>query len=282
MPQPPYSTERLSFFRSQQLDEREKRTMDHIEEFGWEVVMIDPDHASRGWAFTVGLHDTAGKPELILTGLNRKTSQWLLNDAAKRMKAGTDLTRGKHEGLLEGVDVIFRPVDRKWLQQVMGWATWYNNGDKFPVLQAIFPDKQNRFPGEEGFDTRYTQPLLQPNAPMTTVEEAFWAASDPKSSLFDWKFPDPPHTMVFLSKTVQAGEEAVTYVSHDASDGAWQFLGDSMMDGGGPVVSCFHHPIDRDPSLKELADLPLGWYAFRDTPTAAWQRFEHGPDEDHN
>ena len=282
MPQPPYSTERLSFFRSQQLDESEKRTMDHIEEFGWEVVMIDPDHAGRGWAFTVGLHDTAGKPELIVIGLNRKTSQWLLNDAAKRMKARTDLTQGKHEGLLEGVDVIFRPVHRKWLRQVMGWATWYNDGDGFPVLQAIFPDKQNRFPGEDGFDTKYAQPLLQPDAPMTTLEKDFWAASDPDSSLFDWKFPDPPHTRVFLSKTVEAGEEAVTYASHDASDGTWQFLGDRMRDGGGPVISCFHHPIDRDPSLKELADLPLGWYAFRDTPTSPWQRFEHGPEEDDN
>jgi len=35
-------------------------------------------------------------------------------------------------------------------------------------------------------------------------------------------------------------------------------LGNSMSDGGGPVISCFHHPIDRDPSLAELADLPLG------------------------
>jgi hypothetical protein len=244
--------------------------------------MIDADHANLGWAFTVGLQDVFGKPELIIVGLNKETAQWLLNDAAKRMLEGDDLTQGRHKELLEGVDVIFRPVDRKWLRQVMGWATWYNDGDHFPVLQAIFPDKQNRFPGEDDFDTKYTQPLLQPDAPMAVLEEDFWAASDPKSSLFDWKFPDSPHTRVFLSKTVEKGDEAVTYVSHDLSDGAWQFLGDSMADGGGPVISCFHHPIDRDPSLKELADLPLGWYAVRDTPTAPWQRFEQGPDEDHN
>jgi hypothetical protein len=282
MAQPPYSTERLRFFRSQNLDEREKGTMDHIEEFGWEVVMIDPDHANLGWAFTVGLHDVFGKPELIIIGLNKETAQWLLNDAAKRMLEGADLTQGRHKDLLEGVDVIFRAVDRKWLRQVMGWATWYNDGDEFPVLQAIFPDKQNRFPEEDNFDTKYTQPLLQPDAPMTVLEEDFWATSDPKSSLFDWKFPDSPHTGVYLSQTVETGEEAVTYVSHDLSDGASQFLGDRMADGGGPVISCFHHPIDRDPSLKELADLPPGWYAVRDTPTAPWQRFEHGPDEDHN
>lgn len=63
---------------------------------------------------------------------------------------------------------------------------------------------------------------------------------------------------VYLSQTVQDREEAITYVSHDAEDGAWQFLGDKMDAGGGPVLSCFHHPVDWDASLKELHDLPLG------------------------
>ncbi len=49
-------------------------------------------------------------------------------------------------------------------------------------------------------------------------------------------------------------------------DGDWQFLGDSMSGGALAVVSCFHHPIDSDPSLKELADLPLGWWAERARP----------------
>jgi hypothetical protein len=37
-----------------------------------------------------------------------------------------------------------------------------------------------------------------------------------------------------------------------------------MWDGGEPVISCFHHPIDCDPSLAELSDLPVGGYAERD------------------
>jgi hypothetical protein len=41
-----------------------------------------------------------------------------------------------------------------------------------------------------------------------------------------------------------------------------------------PVISCCHHPIDRDPSLKELADLPLGWWAERDKPGEPWIRHQ--------
>src|SRR5262249_17414237 len=35
------------------------------------------------------------------------------------------------------------------------------------------------------------------------------------------------------------------FVLRDAEDGSWQFLGDSMTDGGGPVISCFHPLIYR-------------------------------------
>ena len=144
----------------------------------------------------------------------------------------------------------------------MGWVWYYDDAD-FPVLQAVYPDLENRVPEDEGFDTAFQQPLMQPTAPMTRVEDDFWASAHPKSSLFNWKFTDPPHAHAYLSETVNNGTEHVTFVSHDAEDGAWEFLGDSMSDGGGPVVVCLHHPIDRDPSLAELADLPLGWYAER-------------------
>ena len=161
---------------------------------------------------------------------------------------------------------------------LMGWAVWYYGGSEFPVLQAIYPDLNNRFPEDAGFDAAFQQPLLQPGAPMTDVESDFWASADPDSSLFDWKFPDPPHTRVFLSETVQSGAEPITYVSHDIEDGAWQFLGNRMAGEGKPVIACFHHPVDKDSSLKELADLPIGWWAERATPGEPWIRHQDEPE----
>jgi hypothetical protein len=60
-------------------------------------------------------------------------------------------------------------------------------------------------------------------------------------------------------------------------DGAWQFLGDSMTDTGGVLV-CLHHPLDSDPSLTELADLPVGWCAERSKPGEPWTRYKHEPE----
>jgi Domain of unknown function (DUF4262) len=274
-----FETARTRKFREGALRPEEERTIGHIEEFGCSVVSVARDNYGLGWSYTIGVFDTSRKPEIITVGLPPETAHFALNEAAKLLRAGADLTKGRHRDFVGGVECEFRPVDQKWIAQLMGWAIWYYEGTDIPVLQVVYPDLENRFPEEEGFDRAFEQPLMQPTAPMTRVESDFWASTDPKSSLFNWKFPDPPHTGVFLSETVYNGTEPVTYVSHDSEDGAWQFLGDSMANGDHPVLSCFHHPIDRDPSLTELADLPLGWYAERSKVGQPWIRRKHGPDD---
>jgi Domain of unknown function (DUF4262) len=274
-----FETARTQRFRESRLCPEDERTIGNIEEFGCSVVNVARTNYGLGWSYTTGIFDTCGKPEVITVGLPPETAHFALNEAAKLMRAHTDLTKGRHRDLVARVECEFRPVDQKWIAQLMGWAIWYYDGTDFPVLQAVYPDLENRFPEDKEFDKAFEQPLMQPAAPMTRVESDFWASTDPKSSLFNWKFPDPPHTRVYLSQAVHTGTEPVTYVSHDTEDGAWQFLGDSMADGGGPSPSCFHHPIDRDPSLAELADLPLGWYAERCEVGQPWVRKKHRADD---
>jgi hypothetical protein len=199
-------------------------------------------------------------------------------EAAEHLRQGVNLAKGRHREMVGEVECEFRSVASTWARHLMVWATWYYNGDSFPVLQAVYPDLENRFPEEEGLDSAFRQPLLQPNAAMTEVEREFWVSADPDSSLFNWKFPDPPHTRVFLSAAVHSGAESITYVAHDIEDGAWQFLGDSMAGENKPVISCFHHPIDKDPTLNELADLPLGWWAERAKPGDPWIRRQDEPE----
>lgn len=272
---PNFKTERTRRFRAGKLSEADAGTICHVEEFGCSVVSVKRRATGLGWSYTIGIYDTASKPEIITIGLREGTAHTLLNGAADRLREGVDLTQGRHRDMVGEVECEFRPVDPKWVKHLMGWALWYYGWEEFPVLQAVYPDLENRFPEEDGFDTAFAQPLMQAGALMTAVEEDFWASADPKSSLFNWRFPDPPHTRVFLSETVHHGMEPVTYVSHDEDDGAWQFLSDSMSDGGGPVISCFHHPVDNDPSLSELADLPLGWSAQREKPGDPWKRHKH-------
>jgi hypothetical protein len=272
-----FSTQRLRFWREQDLSGSFLSTIDHIEQFGCSVLYIEGDSASR-FSYTVGVFDTSGHPELIAVGLIEKTAHIALNAAEKLLRSGVDLTQGRYRELVGEVECRFAPVDPKWLQHVMGRADWYYTGEDVPVLQLIYPDHENRFQEEEGFAEYFRQPMLCPGTIQGTRELDFWAVNDPSSILSRWKFPDDPHTTAYLSQTVFDKEETITYVSHD-ENGDWQFLGDKMADGGGPVISCLHHPIDDDPTIEEFHDLPTGWYAKREKPGSPWQRFEHPPEE---
>jgi hypothetical protein len=156
----------------------------------------------------------------------------------------------------------------------MGYAVWFYGGDDFQALQCVYPDLTNRFPWEEGFnnDWRSRQPLLFPHPLSPNVEQDFWAANDPESSLHNWKFSEPPHTGVFTTKQVMSGEDSVTRVFHETEDEAWQFLGPGDARREDLTYVCFHHIIDKHPTISELADLPLGWSACRETVTAPWVR----------
>jgi hypothetical protein len=190
----------------------DKRTIGHIEKFGCSVVSVARTNYGLGWSYTIGIFDTCGKPEIVTVGLPPETAHFALNEASKLLREGVDLTKGRHHGLVGKVDCEFRPVDHKWIAQLMGWAVWYYGGTDFPVLQAVYPDLENRFPNEEAFDRAFEQPLMQPSAPMTSAENDFWASTDPKSSLFNWKFSDPPHTeSFFLRRSTMARSQSHTF-----------------------------------------------------------------------
>jgi hypothetical protein len=274
-----FETARTRHFRTTELHPTDENTISQIEQHGCSVLSVGRDCRDElGWTYTIGVNDTSGKPDLITVGLPFKTAQVCLNEAVKRQRTGVDLTKGRQSELIGNVDCEFRPVDQNWVKHLMNWANWYYGGTNYPVLQAIYPDLENRFPEDQGFNGRFAQPLMQPEAAMGPVEKNFWDSIDELEKFRDWRFPDPPHTGAYISKAVQSRSEPVTYVSHDADDGAWQFLGDTMTDSGGVLV-CLHHPIDDDPSLAELADLPLGWCAERDAAGEPWCRCEHPPED---
>jgi hypothetical protein len=275
-----FETPRIRQLRATELNVDDDRTIGHIEQYGCSVLSVDSKCKDElAWTYTIGVYDTCGKPDLVTVGLPSGIAMACLNEAVKRQRAGGDLTAARQSDLIGNVDCEFRPVDPKWVRHLMNWANRYYGRTDYPVLQAVYPDLENRFPEDEGFNLRFAQPLMQPGAALGSVESDFWDSVEEVGKFPDWKFPDPPHTGVYLSKAVQAGTEPIIFVSHDADDRAWQFLGNTMSDSGGVLV-CLHHPIDEDPSLAELADLPLGWFAERDAPGDPWQRSELPPDEE--
>ncbi len=90
--------------------------------------------------------------------------------------------------------------------------------------------------------------------------------------IMDWRFADPPETVVLTLERILQGVAPLLLVTHDAEDGGWQFLdGEQVFEQDGTTV-LLGEMIQFDGSLENLADLPRGWHAWRVSPGAPWQQ----------
>jgi len=89
-----------------------------------------------------------------------------------------------------------------------------------------------------------------------------------------WPFADPPNTAVFTTNGILDRQEWIYLVTHDSEDGAWQFhhARDNELRTTEAVVVALHRILEIDPAVAKLADLPLGWQAWRESKDAEWIR----------
>lgn len=98
-------------------------------------------------------------------------------------------------------------------------------------------------------------------------------------SFADWPFENPVNAISYCTAKVARQLSPVRQVSHDW-DGDWQFLDATTDEPEECVILCMGCVFERDPSLREIANLPIGWSAFRQEIGAAWERWENPPDEE--
>jgi hypothetical protein len=88
----------------------------------------------------------------------------------------------------------------------------------------------------------------------------------------DWPFDEPENVATLTVRQITHGAQPILYVSHDASDGMWQFLTGAPVKMADAMLVSLREVYDIDPSITELADLPLGWQAQRAAPGQPWRR----------
>jgi hypothetical protein len=90
----------------------------------------------------------------------------------------------------------------------------------------------------------------------------------------DWPFDQLPNTAAITVRAIVEGDP-ILHVSHDEDDHGWQFLdGRDVVVEEGRLIS-MANALDLDPTLRVIADLPLGWIAWRENASVAWVREPH-------
>ena len=88
----------------------------------------------------------------------------------------------------------------------------------------------------------------------------------------NWLFKESKNTMVFTTKKIVRENDPILYVYHDEEDGAWQFHHGESVEVIDAEILALHEIVERDSTVNELSNLPMGWMAWRESKILPWTR----------
>jgi hypothetical protein len=246
---------------SQHDNQSKQRIVEDIEKYSCHIALLEPDNYLPGFAYTIGLYEKFGHPEIICFGLPTNVMGSVLNTARDIVKQGGKITTTKqYPDFLNNYNVEFINVDKEFYANYFGYAgCYYNMTFNFPVLQLVWPDKQNKFPWDKDFnpDWKFKQPLLDRNT--------------------DFKFYEERNVAVFTTKQAFEGQP-ILFVYHN-ENGDWQFQTSELPDIQDSMVVALENITKLDPTINEIYHLQYGWRAWRKSTAEDWQYEKYLPEE---
>ena len=144
------------------LDEHEQEFVTQIREHGWHSTSVLEDDEGPGFTYTTGFCVNLGMPEVILFALNPDVAHDVLWDVYREAKGGRQFPIGvRVPDVFANVDAFLVPVGKEAYPYFLGWSTWFYGGDEFPCVQLVWPDKEGRFPWQDGIEESFKR--LQPD-----------------------------------------------------------------------------------------------------------------------
>ncbi|MEU7092604.1 DUF4262 domain-containing protein [Kitasatospora aureofaciens] len=144
-------------------DARDSRTAANIREHDWNVNGVAGDDLPGDWSYSIGLWHTLRSPEVSIFGIPFQTGMRIVNVLAGRIRDGFPLEPDqRRDDVLNGFPVAIQPVHPSWYHSFFGAGIDFYQLPPLPITQMFWPDKQGRFPWEDGVEEtcRASQPLL--------------------------------------------------------------------------------------------------------------------------
>ncbi len=143
-------------------DDDDKQVLRDIAKDRCHIVGVLADEEGPSFAYSIGLFHNYGHPEILMFGLSHELMQIIINSIAE--SASRDervIPNVRDPSILKDVDCEFRTVHVSHYRDLFGYARWVYQGEDFPALQCFWPDKQGRFPWDDGCsaEVRVLQPV---------------------------------------------------------------------------------------------------------------------------
>ena len=139
-----------------------------IETNGWALEPVSPradiDPPTPAYAYTVGVTDLVGFPDIAVFGLQPAAANGLIGLVVDACRGGSEIPLGVELiGLLDNeLRCMFAPVDTLEFGAFFGTAAAWYRGEDFQMVQMIYPDRNGFMPYETGFEQRLrlAQPVI--------------------------------------------------------------------------------------------------------------------------
>ncbi|WP_418958219.1 DUF4262 domain-containing protein [Streptomyces tritici] len=144
-------------------EERDRRVMRSVTDFGWHVMGVFGDDAPGDWGYSIGLWHSLRSPEISVFGLPQETAMRVVNAAGAAVRDGAPLALGeRRDDVLNGYEVVVHPVHPSWYHAFFGAGIDFYQTPPLPIAQLFWPDRAGRFPWDDDADEqcRTLQPLL--------------------------------------------------------------------------------------------------------------------------
>jgi hypothetical protein len=141
-------------------DDKDRKLLSDVQQHGWHVLHIPADESGPCFSFSVGFYLKFGHPEVLIMGLAQPVAHELINLVGGHLTTGRVYRPRELVGdLVEGFPCSFVSILPEHYREYLGYGMWFYRSLKqpFPALQLVWPDKQGRFPWDDGYDQRFLQ-----------------------------------------------------------------------------------------------------------------------------
>jgi hypothetical protein len=142
-------------------DSADEQVLKDVREHGWHVVKVLAEGDLPEFAYSIGLFHTFGHAEVLIYGLPSDSTHVIINDLGDQVRASRRYAAGQTtDEFLEGYDCTFRAIPRSQYAEHLGGALSFYNHEDFPAIQLVYPDREGRWPWQDGVSDSFRRHQL--------------------------------------------------------------------------------------------------------------------------
>jgi Domain of unknown function (DUF4262) len=127
--------------------DNDTKIVENVKEYGWHIINVFGDESHKQFSYTIGLFKSFNAPELFISGLDGNVASAVINNIGDEIAKGFKIIpKVENNDFFTGYSCYFDFVDRSKYDTYFSKAVWFYQGNDFPVLQCVWPNKIHLYP----------------------------------------------------------------------------------------------------------------------------------------